>query len=60
VTREVSLSVYHVIGGLDTGGITTLGQEGEVLPQSAALPHFRTSCRAPLHRASEPLCAALL
>ena len=46
--------------GPPTGGLTTLGQqEGEVSP-SAALPHFRTSCRAPLHRASEPLCAALL
>ena len=34
-------------------------QEGEVSP-SAAPPHFRTSCRALLHRAAEPFCAALL
>ena len=43
-----------------TGGITTLGHEGEEVSPSAALPHFFTCCRAPLHRASEPLCAALL
>jgi hypothetical protein len=33
--------------------------QGEVSP-SAAPPHFRTSCRALLHRAAEPFCAALL